>query len=118
MGRYLFTGDVAGGFQSLDVTPNFPGADIIKGNSGVPTGNFLDRVRRDIGAKAREALVNLNQNILPNIPIFRPAIVNGNGNGVVGSSPAPVVETRQGGGMIMVILFAILGGFLLLRIFK
>ncbi len=78
-------------------------------------GNVFDRLKRTIGAKAREALIQARENLLPNIPLYFPDnSTPGNGNGV----SAEIIEEEKPSRMAPLIILSALGGFILLRIFR
>ena len=88
-------------------TPSPPGQD-----SG-STGNFFDRLKRIVAQRARDALIDLNKEVLPDIPIFERVLKpSQNGAGDTGRTPANVPDAPQqmmGGLLPILIIFGIVG---------
>lgn len=84
-------------------------------------GNAADRIKRLIAARAREALIDVRENFLPDIPLF----VRGNGfdnlmgGDVTGRFPGKVAEEEKPASRLApLVLLSVLAGFILLRVFK
>ena len=81
-------------------------------------GNAFDRLKRIVAAKAREALIEARQNLLPDIPVFIPAnTFPGNGN-ITGSQAGVAKEEKPASRLAPLIVVSVLAGFILLRVFR
>ncbi len=81
-------------------------------------GNAFDRIKRILAAKARETLISIQQDTLPNIPLFFPSDLSPGNGEVTGRSAADLAREERPSRLAPLIILSVLGGFILLRVFR
>ena len=79
-------------------------------------GNIADRLKRIFALRAREALVNVRDSLLPDIPLYIAAPSNGE---AIGGFPSDIAqEEKPASRLAPLVALSVLAGFILLRIFR